>query len=312
MKKIFKNNFLLLIFLVLALLVSGKILINNNKNVEIEKITVENLKQTCTEYRESLQYDSDETIEGFQNCQEILSDNYPIRNENFYVKFFTSYMDVISKFNIVACLILFIMSIYGIVNVFKDKMALTLLQREKYSTFMKKILFKMYRYSWFWLLVMLIIFGVCMINSNFAPEIVIDMGMNWGKDLMSNVPLFIVLYLLNILVFSVFYLNIALIVIRKQHNYFLAVIESFLIVIGIELFLEIVVQAIFFGKIIGNYDLGLVYNVMNMFSFNISEYTHGLFSLFSFGIGCVILSYVVLYFSYRNKEKLIIDCEKNK
>lgn len=306
MKKIFKDNFLLIIFLLLGIIITGKILITNNKNVDSEIRMIEETKRYCAEYMDII---TDE--ESKLKCEQILNDDYIIQNKNFYVKFASSYLDVIGYFNIVASLILFIVSIYGVINLFKERVAISILQKEKYKTFIKKLFLKMYRYSWFWIAIMILIFGVCSFNSNFDADVLINSGMSWGKELMNHVSAFIFLYLLNIYIFTIFYLNIALIVIRKQHNYFLAVVESFIIVIGIELFLEIVVQSIFFGKILSNYNGGLVFNIMNMFSFNVDEYAHGLISLFLFNCGCVVISYVILYIVYRNKEKLVIDCEKN-
>ncbi len=306
MKKVFRKNLLVIIFLLLGFVVAGQIFFINNKNITSEIKIIEKTKKYCINNIENITQD-----EAKQSCEKIMNNDYVIQSQNFYVKFASSYLDVIGYFNIVASLIIFIVSIYKVVNVFKDRVVISVLEREKYSHFIRKLIFKMYRYCWFWVAIMLLIFGVCMINSTFDSETLINSGMSWKKSLMDNVPMFIFLYLLNILIFTIFYLNIALIAIRKQHNYFLAVIKSFLIIIGIEIFLEIVVQSIFFGKILGNYDAGLVFNIMNLFSFNVDEYSHGLVSLFSFNCICLLISYLVMYMAYHNKEKLIIDCEKN-
>ena len=306
MKNKIRNNLLIIIFLLLGFVIAGRILFVNNKNITSEIKLIEKTKNYCINNIDTITQE-----EARKTCENILNNDYVIQNQNFYIKFASSYLDVIGYFNIIASLIIYIASIYKVINVFKDRVVISLLEREKYTHFIRKLIFKMYRYSWFWGAIILLIFGVCMINSTFDAKTPINSGMIWGESLMDNVFMFIFLYLLNIFIFTIFYLNIALIVIRKQHNYFLAVIESFLIVIGIELFLEIVVQSIFFGRILGNYDAGLVFNIMNLFSFNIKEYTHGLFSLFSFNCMCLLVSYIVIYIAYNNKEKLIVDCEKN-
>ena len=100
-------------------------------------------------------------------------------------------------------------------------------------------------------------------------------------------------------------------VVRKQHNYFLAVIESFLVIIGIELFMEEVVYQLFFNLLLKDYDTGLLFNIINPITFRVGE-CGGVARLLIFSFLCFLISAIGVMFIYHNKEKLVIDCEKNK
>ena len=82
---------------------------------------------------------------------------------------------------------------------------------------------------------------------------------------------------------------------------------SFLTIIGIELFLEIVVSGIVFGNIF-NVNYGILFNIINAIPFNDS---YGIVWPVVFSLGMNMIIMFIIYLVYRNKEKLIIDVEKN-
>ena len=116
--------------------------------------------------------------------------------------------------------------------------------------------------------------------------------------------LFVFLYLINITIYSLSYINISLIVLRKQQNIIKAIILSVLVFVGIEVFLEIVVNGLIFGLIFKSE----IFNIMNLLIFNIN---YGVSKLLIFTISFFLLTFILVLILYKNKEKLIIDCEKN-
>lgn len=301
--KFIKNNFLLILFLILGIFVAFKVYNLSNQIIMNEKETLDQVAEICEQGKD------DPEISNSEACLDYFDDGFKTETTNFYYKLDNHLVFELRPFNLLAPLVLIIMSLFGVVNIFKERSAILMLKREKYSTFLRKLFIKIYRYVWFWPLIMLIIITLFSHNATFDLENLSEMY--YGETLMRNAPLFIFLYLLNILIFSSFYINIALIIMRKQHNYALAVIESFLLIIAIELFLEIIIGNILFGLILNDVQTGLVFNISNAFTFNITEYSHGVISLFTFNISCFIISSIVVYFMYRNKEQLVIDCEKN-
>lgn len=123
----------------------------------------------------------------------------------------------------------------------------------------------------------------------------------------NNIFMFILMYITNNLLTTLIYVNISLIISRKQHNYFISLILTFLSILGIELFLEVILDGIISG-IISKSGFGIIFNIINSIPFNDS---YGIYypTLFTFIV--LIITQVILYYSYKNKEKLIIDIEKN-
>ncbi len=122
-----------------------------------------------------------------------------------------------------------------------------------------------------------------------------------------NIFIFILMYIVNNIFTTLIYVNVSLIVSRKHHNYFISLILTFLSILGIELFLEVVLDGMISG-IMFKSGFGIIFNIINSVPFNDS---YGIYypTLFTFVV--LIITQLVLYFSYKNKEKLIIDIEKN-
>lgn len=119
--------------------------------------------------------------------------------------------------------------------------------------------------------------------------------------------LFIFIYLINLILTNLIYINICILVSRKYHSYFISVILSFLLIIGLQLFLEIVVGGIICRTIFKT-EIGILFNIMNAIPFN-DYYGVAWPLVFSFSMNLIII--FIIYLVYKNKEKLIIDCEKN-
>ena len=300
--KFLKNNWLLLIFIIAGVFLVFYSYVFNENNIKNENKNYDDLKQVCL---------TNELYFNSEVCNEVMSGNYQITSQNFYVKFNNLTSSELANLNYLVFLVLFVISIYKVNNYFESKVSLLMLKREDYSKFIKTIISKMYRYVWIFPLLMLLIIGVCCINANFDISIPLATGIDFGETLMKSPILFILLYILNLLLLSSFFINISLMVVRKQHNYFLAVIESFLVIIGIELFMEEVVYQLFFNLLLKDYDTGLLFNIINPITFRVGE-CGGVARLLIFSFLCFLISAIGVMFIYHNKEKLVIDCEKNK
>lgn len=195
---------------------------------------------------------------------------------------------------------------YLITKYFKDRMILSENNRRSYVKNLLNIFKKSYVVSLIPSIVLLLVFiyyfkytGRFSLLDYEASAIV------WNN--MDNPWLFIFVYLINIIITNLIYINVCILISRKYHNYFVSVILSFLTIIGIELFLEIVVSGIVLGNIF-NVNYGILFNIINAIPFNDS---YGIVwpVVFSMCMNMVIM--FIIYLIYRNKEKLIIDVEKN-
>lgn len=297
-----KKNYLTIILFVLC---SFLIIKSDHKIYKQEQVFKKNLNEKIEYCKLNIENMDDNDS---QICQKLIDGKYNFKKD-FYEKFSNILDWDIYYFNILASLILFVISLHSITKIFKDKILLLMLKRQKYFSFFINILKNAYKYIFFWPLIILVLCIVCLRNTVFNPMLSLE-SVVWNIDLMSVPILFIFMYILNIIFYSGFYINIGLIIARYKHNYPIAVILSFLTIIAIELFLEIVVNGIIFGKLLNDYSSGLIFNIVNLFVFNTSE-AGGVVNLLIFSFTSFFITLICVFLCYRNKEKLIIDCEKN-
>ena len=139
--------------------------------------------------------------------------------------------------------------------------------------------------------------GFDMYNYYASPE----------KSTSSNIYIFMLFYFINMVLNSIFYVNICLFNMKKNSNYLVTMILSFICFIGI----EIVVDALFAGFI-----LARILNIHNL------QLTLSLFSIWTYyGVKkiwyctfyyllLVIISTIVIFIKYKNKEGVLIESEK--
>lgn len=240
-------------------------------------------------------------------CENVLKQE--IHESDFYTMLTDIAVYDLRYLNIFAFLFLVLPSLLSICSYFRENSAKNMLLRESYGSYMKKIIKKYYRYVWFLPALAILLLGICAFNTSLDPSYgIINSTSLWNPTLMHQPFLFFVLYVLNIFFYSIFYLNIGLIALRKHHNFFVSILLSFLLFLGIELFLELVLSGIVFGTIFHS-DFGIVFNIMNIFTFLDS---YGYIVTVLLGFLWAFLSSLVVYRIYRKKELFVIDCEKNR
>lgn len=239
-------------------------------------------------------------------CESILNLN---TNPDFLTVFSTTILEKLNSTNYVFIIFILISALIYICKVFKYNQVSNQITRDGYFNVIKKLFLHSYKSVF---LLPLVIAGVFLICICYVGTFEIHYSLTsnyflWKSSTISNPIIFMIMYIINLFIHSVLYVNISLCIVRKHHNLFVAVILSLLTIIGIEAFMEIVIGAIIFSSIFHS-DFGMIFNIINFFSFN---------DVFGFGICMIIpfalmvISFVVLYLLYRNKEQLIIDCESN-
>lgn len=295
-----KSNLLLILSFTIFLSFLGyssyKFIKSDIKNIKSN----EEVKQFCLDN----EYEGKE-YEDF--CLTILSKKE--RNLDFFTMLTNVVVFEFNRFYFGIYLLIIIPSLYYICKYFKNKIILNDLTRNNYKQIMTKILKKSYKSALILPTIILIAYTISYLyTKTLNPEYaLLNSTTGWNEYTLTHPALFLVLYLLNMIIHSILYINISLCIARKYHNYFVALILSFLTFIAIEAFLEIVLNVILFITLLHS-ERGIIFNITNMFSFN--DYS-GILSPLYVPTTCLIISFLVLYFLYKNKEKLIIDCEKN-
>ena len=210
--------------------------------------------------------------------------------------------------NFIAFLVVIIPSLYCVSNYLYNRVITNCLTRQSYKSFIKDFIRKAYKYYFILPVIMGVLILICLFYSEIDPAYSLSNNYSiWQSNLIFKPVLFVFLYLINITIYSLSYVNISLIVLRKQQNIIKAIILSVLVFVGIEVFLEIVVNGLIFGLVFKS-EVGNIFNIMNLLIFNIN---YGASKLLTFTISFFLLTFILVLILYKNKEKLIIDCEKN-
>lgn len=194
-----------------------------------------------------------------------------------------------------------------ICKMFKNKHILNSNLRESYKSFIKKLLFTAYKYLWILPVLAIILMLPLLFTYSLTPGYSIVYEIGWSSQLIYYPVLFILLYLLNVFIISMIYVNIALVIARFKHKFIPCIILSYITLFTIEIFLEIVVRVIILQRVFHT-ELGMIFNIMNVFGF---DDLFGIPTLFIVNIGLLLLSFIGVYLAYQNKEKFIVSCEAN-
>ena len=299
MKKILKNNWLLIIIF-LALL--SIFLFNTYKYLsnahQLEKSSIE-ASEKCSK--------NNITEAMLEYCEEV--EKAPTYKIDFYSMFYSTYSQGYNFMIFIIFLLITIPSIRIVCPFFKNNILKNTLTRQSYRKVIIKLFAKAYKSALLLPILTIVAFIICFISTgNFDFNNAIEGNfVSWSKDSMQSPFLFMFVYTFKIFIISIIYINICLIICKKNHNFVTATILSYLCFIAIEIFLELVGNTLIFTVIL-NSGFGIVLNILAIFS--LFDYYGLAYSILIPLIFFVITS-VIVYFEYKNKEKMLIECEKN-
>jgi len=302
MKKFIKNNIAVLIAFLILFIFSTILCIRNIKSARINE---------------------ESRIEGIEVCKEILKhDKYnEICLENIDVKpkkrsTLKTYYDIINdnvNYNSTSlCTVFYFLipflvitsSLYNISKKFKNQDIKNHLTRESYNKYIKEIFLDSYKSVFIWPMITILLFMFSYIISNGSFEI-IDTNSSFSYEILSNPVAFMLSNLLNTIFMSFFWTNIALLIVPDTRNYIVSVLESIMIYFGIALtntfFVILLISKIFHRDVEKYLDFFDVYNYYNR-------------ELIPFNILCLsvaLISGLLVYLKYKNKEKIIMKLERN-
>lgn len=182
------------------------------------------------------------------------------------------------------------------------------LTRNNYKSYFKRMVKNVYKNAWILPVYCLIIFIVSYIFSgHFDYSFAVDHSIaTYSLDKLQQGGLFFVGFIINILIHSLFYSNLALICARKNKNVILTILETFLLWYGIVLAVEIMGGILVrIGVIKPEYSL--IFALINIYSL---DETPNIIFVIIFGLICFAISSIVLRKVYKNKEKNIICWER--
>lgn len=302
MFKFLKRNLFVIVFIIV---VFGYVFNGISKSVnEFQQIDKrkENIALKCeTDLSDDNNSYSDNYI---KYCENILS----YKDDKFSFYNYLSDM-AIEKCGLVVgylgLLVVLVPALYYVCRLLKNGYIVNYLTRKNYLSFLKCLFGKAYRFVWILPLIAIIMicvslkYGVIQNNTNTLTL--------WMSDITNNIYLFIILYLINVFMYSCMFINFGLIVARYQNNYFLSLVLSYVIFFGLELFLELFSASGVCNVFFKDYCGGSFFNIMDAFTFNDA---YGVSSVMLFSFVMLVISFVGVFLAYRNQEKLVIKSER--
>lgn len=302
MKKFIKNNIAVLIAFLILFIFSTILCIRNIKSARInEESRIEGI-EVCKEILKHDKYNEIclENIDAKPKKRSTLKTYYDIINDN------VSY-NSISLCTVFYFLIPFLVitsSLYNISKKFKNQDIKNHLTRESYNKYIKEIFLDSYKSVFIWPMITILLFMFSYIISNGSFEI-IDTNSSFSYEILSNPVAFMLSNLLNTIFMSFFWTNIALLIVPDTRNYIVSVLESIMIYFGITLTNTFFV-ILLISKIL-NKDVEKYLDFLDVYTYNNRN-------LLSFNILCLsiaLISGLLVYLKYKNKEKIIMKLERN-
>lgn len=302
MKKFIKNNIAVLIAFLILFIFSTILCIRNIKSARInEESRIEGI-EVCKEILKHDKYNEIclENIDAKPKKRSTLKTYYDIINDN------VSYnsISLCTAFYFLIPFLVITSSLYNISKKFKNQDIKNHLTRESYNKYIKKILLDSYKSVFIWPMITILLFMFSYIISNGSFEI-IDTNSSFSYEILSNPVAFMLSNLLNTIFMSFFWTNIALLIVPDTRNYIVSVLESIMIYFGITLTNTFFV-ILLISKIL-NKDVEKYLDFLDVYTYNNRN-------LLSFNILCLsvaLISGLLVYLKYKNKEKIIMKLERN-
>ncbi len=297
MKKILKNKAILISFLILLTITfigSAKYYINYKKidnNIKLMK------KECINENNKDIK------------CEQILKLENEYKKFDTYTTFYSLITDKpIDILFILGPLFIIIPSIWYISKEMKSSYIKYYSIRKGYKNYLKHLFKNAYKSIFIIPIVMLILFLIAGFISHWNFDYTYALTHSYStydeQYLINFIPFFII-FIINLILFSIFYANLGLLFINKNKSTLVSIIESYLTFLSIEIINEVLITGVLFYKIL-HIPIQSILNIYDIYSY---KGVYGYFPFLLVGLIYAFLSFIVVFIKYKNKEKTIINCE---
>lgn len=237
-------------------------------------------------------------------CNETLS--YGVTDHSAYNLFQNFLTNEKYMFPFFIPVIVILPFVYTLSKEFRNKMVKTYCLRKDYKSYKNHIFITAYKNIFVIPITIFITFLIAYILSHGNMNPAADIGFNL---LLPNItfldnPLFIPFYILTLFLGMGLFINIALIVLRKNKNFIVAIIESELFVYLTWGFTSIAL-GLFADRVLGispdNFNLLSIYNWVAV---------DNIYLYFGLNLVLFILTFVIARLVYKDKEEFITMCEQ--
>ena len=240
-------------------------------------------------------------------CKEV--EKTPPYKIDFYSMFYSTYSQGYNFMIFIIFLLIIISSIRVVCPFLKNNILKNTLTRESYKKVIIKLFANAYKPALLLPFLTIVAFIICFIfTGNFDYNNAVQGNyVSWNASSLKSPFLFMITYILRIFIISLIYINISLLVCKKNHNFVVATILSYLCFIATEIILEVVFNTLIFTVLLKS-GFGVVLNILAIFTL-FDQY--GLAYSVLVPLIFFIITAIFVYIEYKDKEKLMIECEKN-
>lgn len=226
-----------------------------------------------------------------------------------------SYIVVDSPLGIIMFVMPFILMLCGVYNFYaktKSGFFKNEFMRRKYAKNMIKNVLDSWKSVIIIPLFIIIIFlGCYIVSGNFDINKTIEF---YGYSLINRrylniLPIYFIVYTINLILVGIFYINIAIIVAKKNSNLFVTLVQSYLIFIIVGIMTEVIVGTgleSLFPQLKAYY----LANSLSIFNFWVYSNVMSLWFMFLFAFILFAISTIILFLKYRNKESVCLEIDK--
>lgn len=130
-----------------------------------------------------------------------------------------------------------------------------------------------------------------------------------NRQYLDILPTYFIIYTINLFFLAIFYINITIIITKKNNNLFVTLIQSYLIFIIIGIITEVIVgsglEKMF--PILKSYNLC---NSLSLFNFWVYDNVMNLGFMILFAFALFLVSTLIVLFKYKNKESVNLEIDK--
>jgi len=226
---------------------------------------------------------------------------------------FTAYYTVMFSramyyFSLIAPILIIVCSVKNFHNDIKYGNIKNKLIREKYSRVMYKSIVNCYKNIFVVILVLILALIMCyFVSGHFDYSNALALGQTtFSEWFFINLPYSYIMYLLVIIFNYILYINIALMFTKYNKNIFVCIIASYLTWLAIDIVAEIIITRYVLFMRFGYWSD----DAMNLLA--IYTWTPDSWNLIQilFALALAIFSFILVLFSYRKKEVIVIASEK--
>lgn len=185
------------------------------------------------------------------------------------------------------------------------------LTRTSYSSYIKSVMKKTIKFSVIlpvFIMIMLLISGILCRNFSYGThKEMFGYFTSPSIEFYGRIPQFLLIYIFNMLLFSIFYMNLTYICAKKSSNVFVTIIYTYLCYFVIDIIGEVFVGGLLFAQVLNYKGISDYLNLLNVWAyFDI----HNLLYLCIYPISLVLVSSIIVYFLYKKRERILILNEK--